>query len=214
MSTRWQRRIIFVAGGIAIGAAAVGLAQASDWAQLMFAHVLERWHYASFLITPLGFALSVFLTIRFFPNSQGSGIPQAIAARELESRVPLNRPLDVLVQHLVTVALGSGFREAAMLAEVRSSYAYRNLTDTEIPEPVDLIVCDASFIGLAKVLDRPIAFASPGARMVALINKVETLADRAPAHETAERLLREPAIHSVVLATLRGDEPALEVCTR
>ena len=54
-----------------------------------------------------------------------SAVREAIAARELESRIPLERPLDVLVQHLVTVALGSGFREAAMLAEVRSSHAYR-----------------------------------------------------------------------------------------
>ena len=91
LSTRWQRRIIFVAGGLAVGAAAVGLAQASDWAQLMFVRALERWHYASFLITPLGFALSVFLTIRFFPNSQGSGIPQAIAARELEDHEARSR---------------------------------------------------------------------------------------------------------------------------
>jgi probable selenium-dependent hydroxylase accessory protein YqeC len=53
-----------------------------------------------------------------------------------------------------------------------------------------------------------------GARVVALINKVETLADREPARETAERLLREPAIESVVLATARGDEPVLEVCRR
>jgi probable selenium-dependent hydroxylase accessory protein YqeC len=52
------------------------------------------------------------------------------------------------------------------------------------------------------------------ARVVALINKVETLPDRTPARETAERLLRDPAIHSVVLATLRGEEPVLEVCTR
>ena len=52
------------------------------------------------------------------------------------------------------------------------------------------------------------------ARVVVLINKVETLADRTPARETAERLLCEPTIHSVVLATLRGDEPVLEVCTR
>ena len=43
----------------------------------------------------------------------------------------MERPLDVLVQHLVTVALGSGFREGAMLAEVRSSHAYRALTDLE-----------------------------------------------------------------------------------
>jgi molybdenum cofactor cytidylyltransferase len=54
-----------------------------------------------------------------------------------------------------------------------------------------------------------------GARIVALINKVESLPDRKPARETAERLLRcEPAIHSVVLATLRGNEPVLEVCSR
>ena len=53
-----------------------------------------------------------------------------------------------------------------------------------------------------------------GARVVVLINKVERLADRRPAHETAELLLREPAIHSVVLTTLRGDNPVVEVCTR
>ena len=54
----------------------------------------------------------------------------------------------------------------------------------------------------------------PSARVVVLINKVESLPDRKPARETAERLLRDPAIHSVVLATLRGAEPVLEVCTR
>jgi probable selenium-dependent hydroxylase accessory protein YqeC len=53
-----------------------------------------------------------------------------------------------------------------------------------------------------------------GARVVVVINKVERLADRRPAHETAELLLREPAVESVVLTTLRSDNPVLEVCTR
>jgi len=53
-----------------------------------------------------------------------------------------------------------------------------------------------------------------GARVVVLINKVESLPDRAPARETAERLLREPAIHSVVLASLRATGAVLEVCAR
>jgi hypothetical protein len=53
-----------------------------------------------------------------------------------------------------------------------------------------------------------------GARVIVLINKVESLPDRSPARETAERLLREPAILSVVLTTLRGVDPALEVYTR
>lgn len=56
--------------------------------------------------------------------------------------------------------------------------------------------------------------APAGARIVALINKVETLPDRAPARETAERLLREPSIHAVVLAAVRGEKPVLEICSR
>ncbi len=45
----------------------------------------------------------------------------------------------------------------------------RHLTATHIPEPIDLIVCDASFIGLAKVLATPLGLARAGARVLALI---------------------------------------------
>ena len=45
----------------------------------------------------------------------------------------------------------------------------RRLSRAEVPEPVDLIVCDASFIGLETVLPAPLALAAPGARLVALI---------------------------------------------
>jgi hypothetical protein len=43
---------------------------------------------------------------------------------------------------------------------------------------------------------------------------VERLPDRTPARETAERLLREPAIESVMLTAVRGEEPVLEIFTR
>jgi 23S rRNA (cytidine1920-2'-O)/16S rRNA (cytidine1409-2'-O)-methyltransferase len=52
---------------------------------------------------------------------------------------------------------------------VHEQTSARTLTAAHIPEPVDLIVCDASFIGLAKVLERPMSFATPGARLLALI---------------------------------------------
>ena len=52
---------------------------------------------------------------------------------------------------------------------VHEQTSARILTDLHIPEPVDLIVCDASFIGLAKVLDRPLTFAKPDAQLLALI---------------------------------------------
>jgi H+/Cl- antiporter ClcA len=85
-SARWQRRAVFVVGGVTVGAVAVALALAADWVQAEFHLLVAKWRYASLIVTPLGFALSVFLTNRYFQNSQGSGIPQAIAARELSEQ--------------------------------------------------------------------------------------------------------------------------------
>jgi probable selenium-dependent hydroxylase accessory protein YqeC len=53
-----------------------------------------------------------------------------------------------------------------------------------------------------------------GARVIVMINKVDRLPDRKPADETAERLLRDPAIDAVVLTALRRDDPVLEMLTR
>jgi hypothetical protein len=53
-----------------------------------------------------------------------------------------------------------------------------------------------------------------GARIAAVINKVDLLADRRPARDTAERLLCEPSIDVVVLAALRLKAPVLEVYRR
>ena len=96
-SERWQRRAIFVLGGIAVGAAAVAFAMLADLAQLAFAALVAKSRYASLLVTPLGFALSVYLTNRFFPNSQGSGIPQAIAARQLTDQTARGRLVSIRI---------------------------------------------------------------------------------------------------------------------
>ena len=51
----------------------------------------------------------------------------AAAEARLEPRVPLEGPVDVLVQHLVTCALGGGFRPDELLGELRRTHAYRRL---------------------------------------------------------------------------------------
>jgi ATP-dependent helicase Lhr and Lhr-like helicase len=56
---------------------------------------------------------------------------QALAEGRIEARAPLSKPLDVLVQHAVTIALGSGFRPDELFAEVKQSAAYANLTTEE-----------------------------------------------------------------------------------
>lgn len=60
-----------------------------------------------------------------------AAVRTAINGGFMEARTPLERPLDLLVQHVVTVALGGGFRPERLLEEVRHSYAYRNLSDAE-----------------------------------------------------------------------------------
>jgi 23S rRNA (cytidine1920-2'-O)/16S rRNA (cytidine1409-2'-O)-methyltransferase len=45
----------------------------------------------------------------------------------------------------------------------------RHLTAAEVPDAIDLVVCDASFIGLEVVLPAPLALANPGAMLISLI---------------------------------------------
>ena len=76
----------------------------------------------------------------------------------------------------------------------------RNLDATIIPEPVDAVVCDASFIGLAKVLDAPLRLAKPGAKLVALI-KPQFEAGRDEVGKGG--VVRDPAVHERVCAEAR-----------
>jgi ATP-dependent Lhr-like helicase len=62
-----------------------------------------------------------------------------IESGAVESRLPVERPLDVLVQHLVTVALGGGFRSDELLAEVRTTHAYAELRDDEWRWAMDFV---------------------------------------------------------------------------
>ena len=83
----WQPRIVFWAGAISIGLISVLFAMLADQAQALFHTVIAisgGWRfYLPLVMTPLGFVLCAWLAHSFFPGSQGSGIPQAIAARHL-----------------------------------------------------------------------------------------------------------------------------------
>ena len=71
----------------------------------------------------------------------------------------------------------------------------RYLTDAVVTEPVDLIVCDASFISLAKVLDTALGFAKPSGRLLALI-KPQFEAERQEIGKGG--VVRDPAVHARV----------------
>lgn len=75
----------------------------------------------------------------------------------------------------------------------------RHLTSTAIPEPVDLVVCDASFIPLHLVLAAPLGLAREGARLVALIKpQFEVGKDRVG----KGGIVRDPALHQEVCVSV------------
>jgi 23S rRNA (cytidine1920-2'-O)/16S rRNA (cytidine1409-2'-O)-methyltransferase len=73
----------------------------------------------------------------------------------------------------------------------------RYLSSEQVPETVDCITCDASFISLSKVLESPMKLARPGARLVALI-KPQFEAGRNEVGKGG--VVRDPAVHSRVCA--------------
>jgi len=77
----------------------------------------------------------------------------------------------------------------------------RSLDSDTVPEPVDVIVCDASFIGLAKVLEAPLKLARPGATLVALV-KPQFEAGRAEVGKGG--VVRDPSVHERVCAEVKA----------
>jgi len=77
----------------------------------------------------------------------------------------------------------------------------RRLTREQVPDAIDLVVCDASFIGLRTILPAPLALAAPGARLVALI-KPQFEAGRGQVGKGG--IVRDPTIHAAVCARIRA----------
>ena len=72
---------------------------------------------------------------------------RAVAAGRIEPRSAPNKPLDVLVQHLVSMALGGGFRADEMFDEVRQAFSYRALTRDEFQWALDFVTRGGASLG-------------------------------------------------------------------
>jgi len=64
---------------------------------------------------------------------------EAVRRRQVEERPSLRRPLDVLVQHLVTCSFDRGFEEGELLEEVRGTVSYSELTEQEFRWCLELV---------------------------------------------------------------------------
>jgi 23S rRNA (cytidine1920-2'-O)/16S rRNA (cytidine1409-2'-O)-methyltransferase len=107
--------------------------------------------------------------------------------------------------HVYAVDVGYGQLDAKLRADPRvvvlERVNARHLDAEQVPEPVDLVVCDASFISLRLVLPAPLALTAPDAALVALIK---------PQFEVGKGqvgkggVVRDPELHAAVCEEIRG----------
>ena len=93
----WKTRIVFWLGAVAVGVISTGFAYTSELANEWFHRLHHDWAFAPLVICPLGLGGVAWLTRRMFPGSQGSGIPQTIAALSMTEHSIRSRVLSLRI---------------------------------------------------------------------------------------------------------------------
>lgn len=100
-SLRWRTRLTLWTAAVLAAGLVVGFAKLAEWSLSVFFDLYARFSWLPFLLTPAVGMAAVWLTRRYFPGAQGSGIPQVIAAQRLAMQ---GEP----VGHLVSIRLAIG----------------------------------------------------------------------------------------------------------
>jgi ATP-dependent Lhr-like helicase len=81
--------------------------------------------------SPYETSVIYFLPTHALELVEAAAIKEAARTQDIESRQPVVMAFDTLIQYLVTLAVGDGFDDQEIFAEVKSTHAYRELLDTE-----------------------------------------------------------------------------------
>ena len=81
--------------------------------------------------SPGGTSFVLFMPTNALELLEVSAMRRGLAAGLVETRTPPKAPIDVLLQHLVTLACGPGLRPDAELVAVRTAWSYRQLSDAD-----------------------------------------------------------------------------------
>lgn len=79
----WKQRLVFWIGAIFLGLLIVAMTSLSEWAADAYRNLSQRFTWFNFVVAPLGLSFTAWLTFRFFPGSERSGVPQVKMALEI-----------------------------------------------------------------------------------------------------------------------------------
>lgn len=161
----WRRRLVFWGGAVAAGAATVLFAKASELAMGLFATAAQTLPWLPFALTPVGLASAVWMTRRWFPGSEGSGIPQTIAALRLATEHDRNRLLSLRIAFgkvmlcLIGLASGASIGREGPTVQVGASIMHSLRRFARFPA-VDIdrgLILAGGAAGVAAAFNTPLA---------------------------------------------------------
>ena len=156
------RRAIFLVGGLCVGGAAVLMALLANKAEALFNKTLAISPATALVVTPVGFGFAVYLAKTVFPNSQGSGIPQVIAARKIEDKaersalVSLRVSLGKIVVMMLGLLCGASIGREGPTVQVGASIMYFIGRKSPIVYQQNLLLAGAA-AGIAAAFNTPLA---------------------------------------------------------
>ena len=161
----WLRALLFWGGAVAAGATAVAFARGSDAALSFFHWAGRRTALWPWLAPPLGLALVAWLTQRVFPGTQGSGIPQTIAALSMSNREARDRLLSMriavgkLVLTLAALASGASIGREGPTVQIGASimHSLRRFTPFSGADIDRGLILAGGAAGIAAAFNTPLA---------------------------------------------------------
>ena len=161
----WLRGLVFWGGAVATGATAVAFARGSDAALTLFHWAAHRTALWSWLAPPFGLALVAWLTQRVFPGTQGSGIPQTIAALSISNIDARNRLLSIriamgkLFLTLAALASGASIGREGPTVQIGASimHSLRRFTRFSVADIDRGLILAGGAAGIAAAFNTPLA---------------------------------------------------------
>lgn len=154
--------MLFWLGAIAIGLTATLFITASEIIDREFARFAQRYPYAPLVITPIGLTIIAWLSRRYFPGTEGSGIPQTIASLSFQAKQGLLGVRIILGKIALTLsalACGASIGLGGPMVQISASLMFVIISLSK-PIPRNLergIILAGGGAGIAAVFSTPIA---------------------------------------------------------
>lgn len=161
----WRRTCAWILAPILIGLAGVGMAQSCNYAFSLNTWIVHHAPWASIIYMPLGFALIVYVSRRFFPGTQGSGIPQTIAViddpdhKKKSNLLSIRIVIGKILMLLGGLGIGASIGREGPTVQVGASimHAFYGYGTLKTAEQRRMLALSGGAAGIAAAFNTPLA---------------------------------------------------------